>query len=214
MGSEKNDASTDVDTLARKLADTMTDIGNELQDERRDAIKTGKHKVSEKEAKYPVAVVKFSVISKGMGAFRTPAMQAKAIADNKSWTIWGAHMADKARDVHLETKPDLRTDVLEFVFWDKFKEFRNAWVSERNALGLRSANKGDDKWYEKDPLHVEQEDARIDPNDKRAQACLEEYVKLTRNPKKETKDYKNRSFEKEYRKQIEQVVKRLKLGDD
>ena len=80
--------------------------------------------------------------------------------------------------------------------------FKKKWVEVRKSFGLKDA-KGGDTWFDSDPFHVELPDSKVSRTDERAEACLEEYARLTR----EKAQRKNPSFERSYSKLLEPYFK-------
>ena len=83
-----------------------------------------------------------------------------------------------------------------------FELFKKKWVEVRKSFGLKDA-KGGDTWFDSDPFHVELPDSKVSRTDERAEACLEEYARLTR----EKAQRKNPSFERSYSKLLEPYFK-------
>lgn len=198
----KDDASTDVEALAAKLATTMTTKAKAIQDDRTKAGAKKDAKGGAKAApkggakKEVIPTVKFVMSKNPVTKSRTPAEQAKLVVSGASSVCWSAHLADSARDITMVTTPKMNR--LEEIFGDRFDDFKTSWMDARKSLGLKDAA-GKDGWVSWDPFHVEMPDSKVDKNDVRAQACIEEYVRLTREDGKK----KNQKFETKYSDLIE-----------
>ena len=121
--------------------------------------------------------VEFTLSKAPMTGVRTPQEQAKEVGDGKSWVCWGAHMADKARDIIMKVDGKASFDAKK-TFGDSFADFKKAWGDAMKSNGLKNYKAGDG-WAEGDSFHLELPDARMPKTDERVQACLVEYVKLT-----------------------------------
>jgi hypothetical protein len=166
----KNDASTNIDTLVNAFTKDITDWVAKFRKEKTD-----------KDGKTAVPNASFKVGPAYLGTqLRTPGEQAKKIVELNSWVCWGAHMADKARDILMwidgKYEPNLKPDS---AFGDYFGDFKKAWMDLRKSHGLLSGDAGDPQgWFGKDPFHVEVADARIPNTDARVDECIKEYVRL------------------------------------
>jgi hypothetical protein len=101
-------------------------------------------------------------------------------------------MADCARHVIMKVEGKVEWNA-DFVFWSNFDAFKRSWATLMVRHGLVNF-KGSPDWGEGDAFHFELPASKIDPGDKRAKACLEEYARLTRQEGKK----KNVAFEKEH----------------
>lgn len=129
-------------------------------------------------------------LSTGKGSIsRTPQAQAESVSKNKSWTCAGAHMVDKARHVKMlygapGKKPKTSWDVAG-AFGSKEQHFmtkpalQTKWKALMKKHGLKNF-KGQDGWGEGDAFHFELADSKVPKSDKRVQACLIHYAKITR----------------------------------
>lgn len=128
--------------------------------------------------------------SAGKGSVsRSPEQQATYVSNGTSWTCAGAHMLDKARHVFMHygaagKKPKKSWAVSE-AFGNKDHHFvtlsdlKTKWASLMKTHGLKNHN-GKDGWGEGDAFHFELPDSKVPRGDKRVQACLAHYAKLTR----------------------------------
>lgn len=166
----KNDASSNIDTLVDAFTKDITDWVAKFRKEKTD--KDGKTAVPN--ASFKVGPAKYG------NQMRTPGQQAQKIVEINSWVCWGAHMADKARDILMwidgKYDPNLTPDA---AFGDYFGDFKKAWMDLRKSRGLLSGDAGNPEgWFGKDPFHVEVPDARIPNTDARVDECIKEYVRL------------------------------------
>jgi len=221
MANLKDDASTDVDALAGKLIDQMTRECAALRKARIEktkkdadaAAKSGKDEKDEKAKKKDKpaadpAVITFR-IDKVNGMSRTPAEQAALVVKGTSWVCWGAHMADKARDILMFADGKYVTSSPDKVLGDDFDAFKKAWLSNRKGLGLKDAG-GKDNWVDSDPFHVELSDAKLKDGDERIAACMDEYARLSR---KEDKG-RNDKFESKYAKELKPYLDKYTPKED
>lgn len=146
MANDKDDASTDVEALAKKLIDSMTDECAKLRKARvakneADAGATVKDKVKKAAAATP-AVMTFK-IDKVNGSIRTPAQQAALVVKGTSQVCWSAHMADKARDILMFADGRYVSGSVKKIMGDDFEAFKKAWLSNRKSIGLKDAGGND-----------------------------------------------------------------------
>ncbi len=217
MANVKDDASTDVETLAKKLIDNMSDECAKLRKARLEKIKKdteaatkGKDKDKKAAKKEPPEppVITFK-IDKVNGAARTPAAQAALVVKGTSKVCWGAHMADKARDILMFADGKYVRDSPRKVMGDDFEAFKKAWMSIRKGLGLKDAG-GNDNWVDWDPFHVEMADSKIKMSDERVTACLDEYARLSRQENKG----KNEQFETKYARELKSHIDKYTPKED
>jgi hypothetical protein len=123
---------------------------------------------------------------------RTPREQAECVVRGASNVCWSAHMADRARHVIMKVDVNVEWNA-DLVFWSNFAVFKTKWASLMTTYGLQNW-KGGNEWGDGDAFHFELKNSKIAQSDKRAEACLEEYARLTREEGKK----KNISFEKSY----------------
>jgi len=166
----KNDSSSNIDTLVDAFTKDITDWVVKFRKEKTD--RDGKTAVPN--ASFKVGPAKYG------NQLRTPGEQAQKVAELNSWVCWGAHMADKARDILMwidgKYDPNLTPDS---AFGDYFGDFKKAWMDLRKSHGLVSGDASDrEGWFGKDPFHVEVPDARIPMTDERVDECIKEYVRL------------------------------------
>ena len=105
-------------------------------------------------------------------------------------------MSDRARHVIMKINAKVEFEPAKSLGKDDFDAFKKVWtkVMKNNAL---KNHKGSDGWGDGDGFHLELEASKIKKADERAIACIEEYVRLTRDSGK-----KNDKFEKTYAKEI------------
>ncbi len=162
----------------------------------------------------PLPTMTFQVSSNKKSSFRTPAEQAAEVAAShpKSNACWSAHMSDKAR--HILPRVDGRWifdgDDLETILGDHLPWFKALWASELRVNALLNAGR-EACWMEKKPgakftdqLHVELHNARIDQNDERAAACVDEYARLV----KKEGGRRNAEFEGQLKDYLTEVLSR------
>ena len=190
MSGVKDDASTDIEGLVTKFAVDMSKSATELM--KNSAAKPKDGKSDPKSSNQPLTI-KFSLSANKASKYRTPAEQAAEVAGGRSWVCWGAHMSDKARHVIMSVNGKVSWDAKK-VFGTNFAEFKKEWAANMRKHGLKNY-KGQDGWGDGDEFHLELPDARVPQTDERAKACLQEYVRLTRDAGKQ----KNSKFEENYK---------------
>jgi hypothetical protein len=186
MGGIKDDASTDIESLVTKFAIEMSKCATDL-------LKKSPAKDGKSDPKSKPVTIKFSLGTSKNSKSRTPAEQAADVAAGTSWACWGAHMADKARDMIMKVDGKVSWDPKK-VFGQDFAEFKKEWAATMKKYGLKNY-KGQDGWGDGDEFHLELPDAKIAKTDERAKACVEEYIRLTREAGKK----KNTKFEDTYK---------------
>jgi hypothetical protein len=189
------DKSTDIEKSVKAFAKKMT-------------TESAKILKGVKNAKDKQKVVTFSLSGSSVSKSRTPKEQAKLLSDGSTKVCWSAHMSDKARHVLMKVDGKVSWDAKD-AFGDKFSEFKTAWNKAMKSNSLKNAA-GKDGWPSWDQFHLELDDAKIKRSSERAQACVEEYVRLTRKDKKK----KNTGFEKNYKKMIDKALKALKITEE
>lgn len=204
MPDDKNDTSTGIEDAVKTFAKDMTKSCAGIMKQRAAADKKAKDKdkgksAGKKESDDPPEIT-FALDPSPITKSRTPAEQAQEVADGKSWVCWGAHMSDKARHVIMKVDGKISWDAKKALGED-FGDFKKAWASNMKGNGLKNANSGDG-WYDGDAFHLEMADAKIDRTDERAEACLAEYVRLTR----EAGSDPNGKFEKAYAKELKPYI--------
>jgi len=193
MGGVKDDASTDIESLVTKFATDMSKSATDLL--KKGPAKDGK---SDPKSSKPVTV-KFSLGASKNSKSRTPAEQAADVAAGTSWACWGAHMADKARDMIMKVDGKVSWDPKK-VFGQDFAEFKKEWAAAMKNYGLKNY-KGQDGWGHGDEFHLELPNAKIAKTDERVKACLQEYIRLTHEggkPKNTKFEETNRALLKPY----------------
>lgn len=213
MAKPKDDDSTDilakVKAFARDMDGEMEDFAKAREKEiaaaRKELDKETDPKARKKKEKAlpkPFPKVTFAVDPNPATESRTPAEQAEMVAKGLSSVCWSAHMADRARHVLMKVDGRITFDAKK-ALGDDFAEFRKIWAKVMKANGLRN-HKGGEGWGEGDEFHLEIEAGKVGRSDQRAEACLDEYARLTR-----TKGYKpNESFEKAYAKELEAHIEK------
>lgn len=224
MPAIKDDASTSIDSIAAAFAKDLTDEALAIQITRLDKDWLAKNtlapslnslinianSVRQGVGAPPIPTMKplygpvdapdltFSVSQNKNSKVRTPAEQAEQVAAGRSWVCWSSHMSDKARHILIKSagKPiheirDLKL-VLRRLDW-KFEEFKDRWVALLKKHDLLNY-KAKLAWGDGDEFHVEMPDSKLEQSDVRAQSCLAEYARLTR----QNGHAKNAKFEKGY----------------
>ena len=173
----KDDASTNIDTV---VAAFIKDISTAATDLLKDDGASGGKGADPKKAGAKAATPKitFAVGKSDTAGIRTPAQQAALVVAGSSWSCWSAHMADRARDLLMKVdgKVSFKPRI---VFGKSFDAFKKEWGSQMKAHGLKNF-KGTDGWADGDEFHVELDHSKVKHGDERADACLAEYVRLTR----------------------------------
>jgi hypothetical protein len=207
MANPKDDASTNIDSLASNFAKQMTAEAAKLRQSALD--KQAKSGDGQNAAKVPVITFEVNTSADKSSGARTPAEQAVFVSKGTSNVCWSAHMADRARDIIMKVDGKRSWQDLEDAFGDdvcgpgtNFDTFKKKWVEVRRNFGLKDAG-GGDTWFDSDPFHVELPDSKVSRTDERAKACLQEYARLTR----EKGQRKNPGFEKTYAKLLGPYLK-------
>jgi hypothetical protein len=206
MADAKNDASTDIESKVKDFAKDLTTWSEKwLKDKQKasekkkdDAKAADKKKKKEKE----VESIAFSMSNNKDSKSRTPAEQANEVVKGASYVCWSSHMGDKARHVLMKVNGKVSWEPKE-AFGDGVGEFEKKWGELMKAHGLKNA-KGGDGWSSWDGFHLELPDSKMSTSDKQAQACLDEYARLTR---EEGKD-KNEKFETSYEKLLKPFIEK------
>jgi hypothetical protein len=189
-----DDKSTDIQSKVKSFAIAMNTTCAALRNAR--LAKTGK----DAKVKDP-PVVTFSFDNNPVTKSRTPNEQAMAVASDTSWVCWSAHMADKARHAKMQVNGSVNWDPKKAMGED-FEVFKKKWGEAMSKLGLKNY-KGGDGWGDGDPFHFELPDSKLPKTDERVDACIAEYVRLTRKG-----GYKiNAKFESDYKNLLEKFVK-------
>jgi hypothetical protein len=228
MAKDKDDASTDIVETVKAF---ITDMNKEMKDwqkERQAEIdkevaarekaakekekekakdeakgKGDKKEKKEKEPPLPVAIpdIDFKLDPSPATECRTPAEQAEQVSTGRSDVCWSAHMSDRARHVLMQIDGKTTFEPKKKLGKDDFDAFKKIWAKVMKSKGLRNF-KGGDGWGEGDEFHLELPAAKIGREDQRAQACLDEYARLTRKAGKPRND----AFEKKYAKDLEYYI--------
>lgn len=217
MASSKDDASTDIEALVKRFADSMTSECTALRKARtekakKEAEKAAKDKKDDKKKddKKPAEppAVTFALDPSADTKCRTPAEQAKQVVAGRSWVCWGAHMADKARHVIMKADGKVTWDPKK-TMGDDYDALKKVWAETMKKCGLKNA-RGGDGWYDGDSFHLEMADSKIAKTDERVKACFEEYARLSR---KEDKG-KNEKFEKDYASDLKSYLAKYPSKDE
>ncbi|MEO0401149.1 MAG: hypothetical protein AAF214_02125 [Pseudomonadota bacterium] len=142
-----------------------------------------------KDADATLVKVSFEYSSSAGSVSRTPEKQAEYVSKGTSWTCAGSHLVDKARHVKMlygaaGSKPGVSWD-LKGAFGAKDHHFmtlstlQTKWAALMKKHDLKN-HKGGDGWGKGDAFHFELDDSKVPRSDKRVQACLLHYAKLTR----------------------------------
>ena len=201
----RHDASTTIETQIRKFIRELERLCGELHVEslqrKRAEVAAGTRASKVKPFPKDIRIV---VSKNARSLARTPAEQAAAVVRGGSWVCWGGHMSDKARHIIL------RIDGKPYYGLGKWKtskankaDFKAAFSKAMKKADLRNF-KGTRGFQSGDEFHLELPDSRVRRKSARAQACLEEYVRLTRKVGKP----QNTRFEDKYGKLIEKAAKR------
>jgi hypothetical protein len=204
MANPKDDASTNIATVAANFAKDATAEAAKLRKTRLDLQKKGTKdaKNAGQTADDEIPVITFAVGQGKTSGVRTPAEQAQLLIAGSSKVCWSAHMSDKARDLIMKLDGKVNWDAKK-AFGEDFASFKKKWGELLKKHGLKNAA-GGDGWPSWDEFHVELPDAKISLTDQRAGACIDEYVRLTRQESKK----QNAEFEKTYGKLIEYYTKK------
>lgn len=149
-----------------------------------------------------IPVVTFSLSGNAISKERTPEQQAELLIDRSTKVCWSAHMANQARHVLMRVDGKYSDD-LKKAFGKDFGAFKKKWADLMLKHGLKNAA-GKDGYPTWDEFHLELPEGKVDRTDDRAQACLDEYVRLTR----EEDRTKNVTFEKKYSKLLKPHIKK------
>lgn len=205
MADDLNDASTDIDKHCKKFISIMEKLCAKIPWESQLVIRShvaagGKRANSEV---FPEKI-RLKISANKKAHFRTPAQQAVSLT-KKSNTCWGAHMSDKARHILVSANGGKFESGLRHVLSDKWHQelFKEAWVKSMKQAALVNFG-GGTKWGKGDEFHVQLPGAKLKRTSAKANACLEEYLRLTRKKSRR----KNTSFEKKYKKLLEKASKR------
>lgn len=173
---------------------------NKFLDAKRDAKVKALTKAGDPKADEKVVKVSFKYSGAKGSISRSPEQQAENVAKGTSWTCAGAHMVDKARHVAMYYGPAGKKPKISWAVGEAFgskdqhfvamSDLKNKWKALMKTHGLKN-HKGGDGWGAGDAFHFELPDSKVPRSDKRVQACLAHYAKLTRIDGKP----KNTSFE-------------------
>ena len=117
-------------------------------------------------------------------------------------------MGDKARHVLMKINGKASWEPRD-AFDDSVKEFEKKWGELMKSHGLKNAS-GGDGWSSWDGFHLELPDSKMSTSDKQAQACLDEYARLSREEGKGKNEKFERSYEKLLKPFIEKYEKKKK----
>jgi hypothetical protein len=197
MSDAKSDASTDIESKVKDFAKDLTSWSEKwLKDKQKasEKKKDDKKAADKKKKDKEVESIAFSMSNNKDSKSRTPAEQANEVVKGASYVCWSSHMGDKARHVLMKINGKASWEPKD-AFGDEVKEFEKKWGELMKTHGLKNA-KGGDGWSSWDGFHLELPDSKMSTSDKQAQACLDEYARLTREEGKS----KNEKFEKDYEK--------------
>jgi hypothetical protein len=159
----------------------MTEVCAKLRNARMEAMekggKKGEKKDDKKKTEEPPEVT-FQMEKTPVSQFRTPADQAKELVKGSTKVCWSSHMADKARHVIMKADGKVAWDPKKTMGED-FEVFKKKWAEAMKSNGLKNY-KGEDGWGQGDAFHLEIPESKIAQTDKRAEACMDEYARLTR----------------------------------
>jgi hypothetical protein len=201
----KDDASTDIEKRTKSFADDMTEVCAKLRKARMEAMEKGEKKGDKKDDKKKAAEppeVTFAMERTPVTQFRTPADQAVELVKGSTKVCWSAHMADKARHVIMKADGKITWDPKKAMGED-FDAFKKKWAEAMKSNGLKNAD-GGDGWYNSDAFHLELADSKISKTDERAEACMDEYARLTREEGKK----QNQAFEAKYAREMAPYLKK------
>jgi hypothetical protein len=111
-------------------------------------------------------------------------------------------LADKARHVLMKADGKVSWSP-EKTIGEDFDPFKKKWADALKSNGLVNAE-GKIGWYPKDAFHVEIPDSKVSKTDERADACMVEYVRLTREKGKP----QNEKFEAKYGPELAPYLKK------
>jgi hypothetical protein len=195
----KDDASTDIEKRTKSFMADMTKACAKLREAR--LVANESEKSGDKKSADP-PVITFAFDPNQVTKFRTPAEQARELVDGNTDVCWSSHMADKARHVIMKADGKLTWKPKPTMGKD-FDAFKKAWATAMRSNGLKNA-KGTDGWYDRDAFHFELPASKLRKSDERAKACLQEYVRLTR----EAGEEKNETFEDKHPRELAPFLKK------
>ena len=197
MADPKTDASTDIEDKVKTFAKDLTTWSEKwLKDKQKASEKEKDKKAADKKKKKEkeVETIAFSMSNNKDSKSRTPAEQANEVVKGASYVCWSSHMGDKVRHILMKINGKVSWEPKD-AYGDDIGEFEKKWGELMKTHGLKNA-KGGDGWSSWDGFHLELPDSKMSTGDKQAQACLDEYARLTREEGKS----KNDTFEKDYEK--------------
>ncbi|GMG82723.1 hypothetical protein LNKW23_19360 [Paralimibaculum aggregatum] len=207
MADDLNSAATDIESKVKKFIKVLTGLCEELHIQSlqyKRAVEAKGGRLPKKWAPFPERV-SFSISRNKRSLVRTPAEQAAAVSRGGSWVCWGGHMSDKARHVILRVDGTSYYGARKaFGYRENLEDFKRAWVAAMKAAGLVN-HRGKLGWGDGDEFHLELPNSKISRRSAKARACMDEYVRLTREKAKP----KNDRFETKYKKLIEAAAKRV-----
>lgn len=217
--------------IEKKVKAFAQDITKFLEDKRKAKIAELKKKASSggdgKKGGGPddtLVTVTFAYSSGKGSVSRSPEQQAEGVSNGKSWTCAGAHMVDKARHVKMLYGPPGKAAKTSWdvknAFGTKDQHFvtladlKKEWTRLMKKHGLKNY-RGGDGWGDGDAFHFELPESKVPRSDKRVQACLAHYAKITRldgKPINET--FEKGSWKKDLEPHLKKIEKEQKKRED
>lgn len=175
--------------IEAKVKAFAKDITAFLDKKRADKIAELKKKDAKTDHDKALVTVSFAY-SSGKGSLsRSPEQQARYVSDGTSWTCAGAHMVDMARHVNMTYGAAGKKGSISWKLGDAFgskdqhfctlSDLKTKWAALMKTHGLKN-HKGGDGMGAGDEFHFELAASKVPHSDKRVQACLKEYARLTR----------------------------------
>ncbi len=174
--------------IETKVKAFAKDISKFLSDKRAAKIAT-LTKAGDAEADKKLVKVRFKYSSGKGSILRSPEQQAIYVSDGTSWTCAGSHMVDKARHVLMMYAPAGKKEKASWKLSEAFgskdhhfvtlSDLKKKWKTLMSTHGLKN-HKGGDGMGGGDEFHFELPDSKVPHSDKRVQACLVHYAKITR----------------------------------
>lgn len=204
MAGKDYTASTDVEKIVGDFAKDMNALYANIQ-------KTKNKGKDPKKKKELFPLLTFQIGKGGKSGFRSPKLQGELLAQKKKGktrTCWSAHMSDRARHVPIRFDGKVKGigEINKILGTDDFNELKKNWVVNMKKHKLNNADRKK-AWYKGDEFHLELEDRGADPGGKKVAACLETYVKLS----KDDHERLSPSIEKRHKKDVKKIRARLNL---
>lgn len=209
MADDLNSAATDIDKHCKKFIASVEKRCAKIRLQSQQLIRAHTASGGKMAGKEPFPEIRVKISPNRKAHFRTPAQQAVSLT-KKSQVCWGAHMSDKARHVLVSANGGKFQAGLRHVMTEKkyLVEFKTAWVEAMKETGLRNHG-GSVAWGKGDEFHLQLPNSFLKRTSQKANACLEEYIRLTRKKGRG----KNTEFEIKPRnkKLLEAASKRIKI---